>query len=449
MKELIAKAKEQKRKLSNSLVSICGIDIDTKVFGETFHVTRKVDGEFNILKFDGKKSVFVNSSGNIKDDLKILKEIDDLLKSKKIKSLECMVELHVNESNQRSRIYDVLSALAQNEEIIEISPFELIELDGEKFDDYEENISKLQNIFDQEKLNPVRYQKCESKNEIKEIFNLWVKEENSEGLVVRSDSKLDYKIKPIHSIDCVVLGYTVRNKENRINVLLIGLMHEDGTIQEIGRVGTGLDENERVELFDKLNPLVKESKYISTDSDGLAFRLIEPKIVVEVDINDIIVEKKDGFVKSSLLEFDKNEGYRFLKQVNGASLIHPRISRIREDKEACFEDTGFRQLSDLKYINQETQNKELPKSEIVQKEIFTKVSKGKTAIQKFIIFKTNKEDLDPNYFAYTFVYVNFSATRKEMISKDIRVSNSLEQLQNICEEFKEKNIKKGWNLVNG
>jgi hypothetical protein len=445
MKELKARAKDKKRELSNGFVSICGINIETKMFGDSFHVTRKIDGEFNLLKFEEGEAILVNSSGNVKDNIKILKDITKHLKSKNIKSLECMVELHVNEDEKRARIYDLLSLLSdkESEDLIEISPFELIEVDGECFEDFGENIKKLNEIFDIDKLSPVKYTYCDSKSDVKDIFEKWVREENSEGLIVRTQNRFRYKIKPLHSVDYVVLGYTQKGKD-RINVLLVGLMHEDGTIQEIGSVGTGLDEDERVDLYKKLSPLLIESKYISTDSDGLAFRLVRPKVVVEVDLNDIIVEKKTGYIKSSLLNFVDGEGYKFIKQTNSASMIHPRISRIRDDKEAIYEDVGFRQLTDLKHIDKSKISQELPKSELLSKEVYTKESKGKKAIQKFIIFKTNKENLDQNYLAYIFVYINFSATRKEMFKKDIRVSNSLEQLQNIAEEFKIKNIKKGW-----
>ena len=44
-------------------------------------------------------------------------------------------------------------------------------------------------------------------------------------------------------------------------------------------------------------------------------------------------------------------------------------------------------------------------------------------------------------------YTNFSPTRGEALKKDVRISSNKEQILELLNSFKDKNIKKGWVLV--
>ena len=128
--------------------------------------------------------------------------------------------------------------------------------------------------------------------------------------------------------------------------------------------------------------------------------------------------------------------------------MHPVFKRIRDDKSINTNDIRYKQITDIVYIDNEndSKTKELPKSEIIFREVYTKVSKGKTNIQKFIAWKTNKETIDDKYPAYVMNYTNFSPTRGEPLKKDVRISSSEEQIMELLNGFKEKNVKKGWVL---
>jgi hypothetical protein len=75
------------------------------------------------------------------------------------------------------------------------------------------------------------------------------------------------------------------------------------------------------------------------------------------------------------------------------------------------------------------------------------MSKGSTNVQKFIVWKTNKDDIDDQYPAYVMNYTNFSPTRGKPLKKEVRVSSSKEQILEFLNKFKEKYIKKGWKLI--
>lgn len=69
-------------------------------------------------------------------------------------------------------------------------------------------------------------------------------------------------------------------------------------------------------------------------------------------------------------------------------------------------------------------------------------------VQKFLVWKTNKETLDSRYPAYVMHYTNFSSQRKTPLEREVRISNSEEQIMALVKDFIAANVKSGWNLVN-
>ena len=85
----------------------------------------------------------------------------------------------------------------------------------------------------------------------------------------------------------------------------------------------------------------------------------------------------------------------------------------------------------------------LPKNEVLSRRVFTKGEGEKLMVQKFIVWKTNKEK-NPLFPAYVLHYTDFSVSRKEQLKRDIRVSSSKEQIMQLLDSFISENIKKGW-----
>ena len=86
--------------------------------------------------------------------------------------------------------------------------------------------------------------------------------------------------------------------------------------------------------------------------------------------------------------------------------------------------------------------------EVLLREVYTKTSKGALTVQKFLAGKTNKDGQDPRFPAYVFNYTNYSPGRAAPLKRDVRISQSEKQTRQIATAFIEKNIKKGWSLVN-
>jgi len=72
----------------------------------------------------------------------------------------------------------------------------------------------------------------------------------------------------------------------------------------------------------------------------------------------------------------------------------------------------------------------LPESTLLKRQVATKTLKGAEMVRKLVMWKTNKESLqEDEYPAYVLHFTDYSPNRKNPLSRDIRVSNSAEQIE--------------------
>ncbi|MDR2382422.1 MAG: hypothetical protein LBD76_00845 [Prevotellaceae bacterium] len=452
--ELSAKAINYKQTVTKSYISISPEQINDRLGGMDFFVTRKYDGELNLIFFDGDKVFILNRSGRVRLGLPCVEEAGKALSTAGVQQAVIPSELYVNEEKGRTRVFDVLEALA-NEELVKnlcLAPFDIYEINNDinRAMSYEETHRQLNNIFGKTDMcRPVTMQKTSSKTEVKEIYRKWVEDEGSEGLVVRSELPLVYKIKPRYSIDVAIVGFSegTGDQKGQIRSLLLAMMPENDQFQIIGRTGNGFDEELKKQLFADLSPKIIESLYIETDSNHVAFHMIKPELVIELMVNDVLFETSSGAIINPVLEI-VNGQYVRRGSVNGISFVYPIFVRFRDDKKVCLEDTRLSQINSFSYISADEIKKEteLPKSKIIHREVYKKETGGKLMVQKFVVWKTGKEK-KPEYPAYVFHYTNFSSDRKEPLQRDVFVSDNEEQIMQIMQDLVDKNIKKGWEIV--
>jgi hypothetical protein len=67
-------------------------------------------------------------------------------------------------------------------------------------------------------------------------------------------------------------------------------------------------------------------------------------------------------------------------------------------------------------------------------------------VRKLLLWKTNKEE-SGNYPAYVANFTDFSPNRATPIDRDVRISNSREQIEVLYDQLKIENIVKGWSAV--
>ena len=398
---------------------------------------------------DGK-AFMANSGGNIRENLPCLDDFAEQLKRAGVSSATVAAELYVPSAGTRPRCYDTLEALNSKDpddaKKLCLAPFDLLDLNGEPFaaSHYKIKHAKLAELFKSDYVRPVEQRLVSSAAEVQQIFNEWVTEGGAEGLVVRSEIPIVWKIKPRHTLDAAVIGYTT--SEAGIRDLMFAVRRDDGLFQTFGVTSNGLSDEVRKSLPAELEKSAVESEYIHSDSRGIAFQMVRPERVYELSVGELISESNQGKIKwNSLLEISP-DGWLCRGQTPGVSAIGMSIVRPREDKSVEAASIRVTQLSDLCPFAEVQPTSAGKPSEVLARRVFKKVSGAKTMVQKFVIWKTNKENTG-DYPAYILYYTDYSATRKEALKRDLRVSSSEEQIRKIMDDFIADKIKKGWEEV--
>ncbi len=444
-------AMDYKRRTAGSFMLVEPAGIQNRLYGSDFCVSRKIDGIMQCVFWQDGKAFMAGSGGNILEGLPCLDEFAACVKAAGLGSVTVAAELYYPLDGGRPRCHDVMRALADPEEKakLRLAPFDLIERSGEpcKFGHYREVHQELCRLFPREMVRPVEMRTVKSKEEVEAVFEEWVDGQGAEGLVVHSESPIVWKVKPRHTIDAAVVGYTVA-AEQGIRDLLFAVRREDGKFQVFTPGSNGLAAEQRLSLLETLKQDHAESQYIRTDSDNNAFQMVRPRLVFELSVNELMAESNAGKIKMNpLLEFDEEKGWIACGSTPGVSALAPVIVRLRQDKTPEYAAVRVSQLSDLCPFAEKTGGDgPLAPSSLLARKVFRKTSGEKVMLQKFLIWKTNKEQ-SGRFPAYVFHYTDYSSGRKEFLKRDLRVSDSEEQIRSIMEQFINENIKKGWQEV--
>lgn len=446
-------AKSYKRNISNSFFLVDGNHIKEVIQENDLCVTRKIDGTMQMLFYRDGEAVAVSTSGKELRGLPCLDEFAALVERDSLKSVTVVAELYAALGDTgRERVFDVSRAIADKSlnDRLKLAIFDIVDIDDESCNNlpYPEKIDKIKNLFTGERVHAVEAKAAATVDELEQIYNLWVIKEGAEGVVVRTGHFFSYKIKPHHPVDAVIVGYTTKDAPHCDSVrdIMVAVMTPAGLLQQFAVTGTGFTSKQRQELFALLSPLATQSNYIETDSRNIAFQMVKPKVIVELLAGDYLVEDSLGKAKmNTLLRYTEEDGYTAEALTPGVSAHHLSFVGIREDKELCQESIRISQITDIcPFSTQEAITyKDLPKSDILLRRVFTKGIGEKMMVQKFVVWKTNKEQ-SGRFPAYVFHYTDFSAGRKEPLKRDIRVSSNKNQIMAIAEEFIVSGVKKGW-----
>ena len=287
---------------------------------------------------------------------------------------------------------------------------------------------------------------AESLEEVQTIYDEWVECQGAEGLVIHSDSHIICKVKPRHTIDAVIVGYTTGDKG--VRDLMMAARREDGLFQVFAVGSGGLSDEARLSLLERLSLQHVESQYILSDSRGIAYQMVKPEIVFELSVIELVAKGNDDKVRTNaLLTFDEEKGWLMNGMTPGVSAFGLVFEREREDKSPTPSDIRISQLTDLcPFEEQQAAMGKLEKSELMERRVFRKISGDKIMLHKFLIWKTNKERTG-RYPAYIFYHTDYSSGRKDILKRDMSYSSDEQQIRSILASEMESNIKKGWEEV--
>lgn len=299
-----------------------------------------------------------------------------------------------------------------------------------------------------------------------QLYKEWVVDGGQEGIICvdgaapggshggshggsQSPSHRIFKIKPQHTVDAVILGFTeLPDVADSIRVLLTGLIRPDGSFQVFTQVGSGFDDEQRRALFTQLSAMAVSSAFKTTDRNHSLFTMVRPEIVIELAFHDVIDQTTAGKAEfKPVLKYAAAEGYHSLLPQAFVTVLSPVFQRLREDKSANPEDlrlTQLQDLVDLDNLEQGGQSVQRAASTVLQREVYSKTTKGLVAVRKFIMWKTNKETIDATYPAYVFCFVDYSPGRKAPLKRVLRSAPSEAGIAAIFQHFKTTEIKRGW-----
>ncbi len=460
---LLSRVQAFRRQLGARMMALDKEGIAKKILAGQYLISRKIDGEFTMIVVRDGKAITLNPGGTVRTGAPFLAEAVDLLQKKGIKSGLIIGELYVNRTDgKRPRVHDVVQVARKptsqgDLDSLQFAVFDLLELDEEEFgSSYEATWEKIGELFGQgTRIHPVETVSGNEKAVGKQ-FDQWVGKEGAEGVVARSDNAGMFKVKPRHTLDVVVIGFAegTEDRAGMLHDMLLAIMRGDGSFQILGRVGGGFSEDQRTRFLSDLNDLVVESDYAEVNSDRVAYQMIEPKLVAEISCLDLVSQTtRGGTIDRMVLNWNADaKNWETVRRLPLVSVISPQFVRFRDDKKVHPDDIRMKQLLDLVEIplaEKAAHELELPKSELLRRKVATKTLKGSTMVRKLLMWKSHKEAQNRDFPAYVVYLTDFSPNRKTPLQREIRVSNSREQIGELWDALEAKFFVKGWQEVLG
>ena len=132
-----------------------------------------------------------------------------------------------------------------------------------------------------------------------------------------------------------------------------------------------------------------------------------------------------------------------------ARLIHPVLVRMREDKAVNSHDLRISQIDGYVSVsrNAAVDASLVAKSEMLRREVWVKETKGVKAVRKLLVWKTNKEQVNPSMPAFVIHWTDYSPGRASPLDREVKLAPTQEIATVIADQLVEENIKKGWERV--
>ena len=425
-------------------------------------VSPKIDGQFWCMVVDDGDVALVSPKGKvIAGSIPLLEEARKKVVPRAQGRLIVPGELFALRKGGRPRVGDVGKALGGGEsaEVARLGFFAFDLMQGgdaetpEPTPDYPGRLDVIQRLFaGGQRVQAIKTEAVQGPDDVSRLFGEWVEGGKGEGLVVRPEDGRIFKLKPIFTLDAAVIGFTEKTEEpEHVRSLLLALIRENGQFQLIGSVGNLGTDTLRAELYQQLSPNVVESSYRFASSTGALYRFVRPELVVEVKVTDLQVEDTSGRpVRRMVLELDEAEGWTPIQLKSGASLIHPILSRVRDDKKVDGTDVRASQVlerCEIEELDQAVARIKHPKSEVVRREVYSKTTKDKVAVRKLVIWRTHKEEIDPLFPPYVVHWTDFSPGRKAPIQREVRLAPDESAAMALGDDMVAAGVKKGWQKV--
>jgi hypothetical protein len=423
----------------------------------SFTISTKLDGELWFLVKRGEEVVLASYNGRMLHGTSLVREAAAKLKG----SADLLVagELVAIPEEGRPRVQHVAAALGAGplEHTLRFFPFDLVEegsVDSHA-SPYKERHAKLTRLFgeakDDARVAPVTSVEGDSAA-VTSYFRAWVQTQLFEGLVVRAESGITFKIKPTFTIDAVVVAYGDRRTVGaagsapltEMRELTLALLNDDGSLQIIGPVGGGFDLEQRVAWRERLSKLEAPSSFRMANREGTLCRFVRPEVVVEVKCSDLIeTDTNDAPIARMALRWDAKTGYSPVGDTRVPALLFPVFLRERTDKRVDLGSVGLEQLTSRLPVDMaawDRRSRALPDAVVVRRGVWTKAG---GAVRKYVIIETKKSRAD-GYAPFVVYFTDFATGRAEPLKTSVRVASTLASAEAHAAAWQTENVKRGW-----
>jgi ATP dependent DNA ligase domain/ATP dependent DNA ligase C terminal region len=411
-------------------------------------LSTKLDGELWFLIKRGKDVALASFNGRVLVDTPLAKEAAKLLED----TADAIFagELTATPPDGRPRVQHVGAAFSDPELESRLSffAFDVVELGLEDATrmPYDKRLEVLKRIFSAGKRVGLVNTVEGTGEEALSYYREWVTAQRFEGLVLRSEVGLTYKIKPFFTVDAVIVAFGTRIEGQRpvLREINVALRRDDGTLQLLGPVGNGFSEDERPAWLARLAAIETPSAFRMANRDGTLCRFVRPEIVVEIKLSDLVESDANDIPTARMtLAYDAEKGYAPRGDAPIAAMLFPIFLRERTDKTADIASIGMTQITSRLALDPDAKAGGLTltaPAEVLRRGVWLK---GATAVRKYTLLATHKEPRQG--FARFLVYgTDFSAGRAEPLKTSLRTASTLERAEALVSAWIEENVKRGW-----
>lgn len=415
-----------------------------------FYVSRKIDGELWFVENSSSGVRLIAPNGRIATG-----DFSFFVTAQALEPGTVLAgELYSTINAGRERVTDVSSALAGSGENLAFAAFDVVTHAEHNWQDmpYPGRLELLKSLsaLSTSDFSMIPVSELESVSDLTSHYDEVVVKESAEGMIVRCSDGRAFKVKPTFTLDLVILGYTTRtNKDNKeeIRSLLIGLAENENTFVPIGTVGNSSESFDRVELLTRLSSLTVESEYRRAASNGQLYVMTKPEVLIECTVMDAQSMDSSGkAIKQPRLTLEGNTWVAHHAQP-AVSLLNAVVSRIRDDKADVISGARWSQIESFLPEGFDASSVDLPSSEVLRREVWTKTTGDKTDVRKLVVWQTHKEKVDPSFPAFVVHWTDYSSSRKAPLAREVKPAPTLKLAEDIAAGMIEANIKKGWEPV--
>jgi hypothetical protein len=461
---LLEVAETYETEVSNRFTGIKPSDLASR-YGPDSRVlaTTKYDGEGTFVYFESGRDVecfsFNAPSGRVRVGLPCQTELAAKLRARGTKKALFRAELYIREAvdGRRCASADVNRASHSTDPAdaarLRLAMLDIVMLDGRDLRVHQSDFLTIWNLLGElAGTDATRLVHRAEGGEVSgsELPRLFDERTGGglEGMVIRRLDRPEVcKLKPRLTIDAAVAGFVEGDFEGNHGMmsLLTTLAYPAGgggvRLQSVARVGSGFNDQDRVDWLSRLSPQRTDAPLAMCDSDGRPVRFVRPGFVVEIEAEDVMpADEESG---QQVFGWDGGR-WSFEGLAACPRLLFPTYHKLRADKEFTPQAVRLAQLTGREIAAPEMISRDLPPLEVVRRDVYTKEAKGAVAVRKLVV---GRRPPTAGAFPYVIFWTDYSAGRKTPLEVTTLFAHTEARAEALVEKLIAENVTKGFERV--